>query len=304
MKTPMRMVGLGELLWDLVPSGRALGGAPANFAYLANLLGDEGVIASCIGGDELGREARLLLQTRGLSTAFLQEDGEHETGTAAVSIDGDGQPTFVIREDVAWDYMSWTGAWEQLSKDADAVCFGTLAQRSPRSAATIEMFLRNMKSSAVRVLDVNLRHPFYSVERLQGSFHLAQIVKLNEGELLRVSEIVGLRGNHTEELARNLADQFDLKLVCVTRGARGSWLVTKDRAVEHPGIAVRVADAIGAGDAFTACVIHHFVRGRSLEVISDAANRFASWVATQVGATPVLPEDEMREIVGSILHED
>jgi len=286
--SPAVMIGLGEVLWDLLPSGKVLGGAPANFAYMTNLLGDQGIVASRVGDDESGREVCRAMQELGLSTAYVQCDHQHPTGTAGVFIDSAGQPTFTIKESVSWDFLEWTESWAQLSAQADVVCFGSLAQRSPKSAATIERFLQNTPKKALRIFDVNLRESFYSAEVLRRSLRYADIVKLNEQELLHAGSLLGFDKRDEETPARRLLMEFNLRLVCVTRGARGSLLVSAERTVEHKGFRVTVADAVGAGDAFAACLAHHYVRGKSLEEISESANRFASWVATQVGAMPAI----------------
>src|SRR5678815_3015769 len=161
MTKPAIMIGLGEVLWDLLPSGKALGGAPANFAYMANVLGDRGIVASRVGNDEFGREARVIMQGLGLSTSYVQQDDQHQTGTAEVVIDAAGQPTFTIRESVSWDFLEWTVSWEELASRADVVCFGSLAQRSPTSAGTIDRFLRAVSKETLRICDVNLRQSFY-----------------------------------------------------------------------------------------------------------------------------------------------
>lgn len=291
------MIGLGEVLWDILPTGRVLGGAPANFAYMTNVLGDRGIVASSIGNDELGREACQLLQKLGLNTAYLQRDDLHETGVATVTIDGTGQPNFTIKEPVAWDFLEWTADWEELSARADVICFGSLAQRSLTSADTIDRFLRNASAKALRICDVNLRQSFYNEDVLRKSFQYADIVKLNEQELIQVSHLFELGAATAELLARRLLKNCDLKLVCITRADRGSLLVSRDQTVEHVGFQVEVADAVGAGDAFTACLAHHYVRGNPLPQISEAANRFASWVATQRGATPPITSRQLQKIL-------
>jgi fructokinase len=294
------MIGLGEVLWDLLPSGKVLGGAPANFAYMTNVLGNQGVVASRVGNDDLGLEACSAMRELGLSTFYVQHDVQYETGTASVSIDAAGQPNFIIKELVSWDFLQWSTAWEELSARADAVCFGTLAQRSPSSAATIESFLRNAPKKALRICDVNLRQSFYNREVLHRSFEHADIVKLNEQELLEVSFLLRLDVGSEETLAKRLLTEYDLQLVCVTRGARGSLLVSLDETVEHNGFQVKVADAVGAGDAFTACLAHYYIDGRSLTEISESANRFASWVATQTGATPPIFSHQVPNILNGI----
>lgn len=297
MSTRVLMVGLGEVLWDVLPSGKVLGGAPANFAYMSNVLGDEGIVASRIGNDELGREASRAMCALGLSSAYLQQDESHETGTALVSIDTAGQPNFTIKKPVAWDFLEWTTEWEDLSARTDVVCFGSLAQRSEKSAGTIERFLRNTPKKTLRICDVNLRESFYSQGVLRRSFQYADIVKLNDQELLQVSYLFKLGIGTQEMLAQRLLHLCDLRLVCVTCGSRGSLLVSQDETIAHKGFRVTVADAVGAGDAFTACMAHHYQRGHSLQEISESANRFASWVATQTGATPRIAFDELRNLM-------
>jgi fructokinase len=300
MTEPALMIGLGEVLWDLLPSGKVLGGAPANFAYMASVLGDQGIVASRVGNDDLGREASRVMQELGLSTAYLQHDERHETGTATVSIDNAGQPNFAIKNSVAWDFLDWSPQWEELSSTADVVCFGSLAQRSEKSADTIERFLKNTAKNTLRICDVNLRESFYSQGVLRRCFQYADIVKLNDQELLQVSYIFKLGIGTHEMLARRLLHLCDLRLVCITCGSRGSLLVTDGQIVEHKGFRVTVADAVGAGDAFTACLAHHYLRGHSLQEISESANRFASWVATQRGATPPISTDKLHSILNNV----
>ena len=295
MTRPAIMIGLGEVLWDLLPSGKALGGAPANFAYMANLLGDEGIVVSRIGNDEAGREVRAAMEKLGLSTSYLQEDTRYPTGVVSVQIDAAGQPEFKIKDSVSWDCLEWTPSWAELAARADVICFGSLAQRSPISRATVQRFLEAAPERTLRIYDVNLRESFYSRELLQQSFKLSHIAKLNDEELFRVSDLLGVAPRSEEGRARGLLVEYGLQLICVTRGARGSLLVSKDKTVEHKGFNIKVADAVGAGDAFTACLAHHYIRGESLEKISESANRFAAWLATQVGATPPIPGTRLQD---------
>lgn len=285
------MVGLGETLWDLLPGGRQLGGAPTNFAHISTLLGDRGIVASRIGCDDLGQEAAERLRILGVEISRLQRDPLHRTGTVDVRVDWRGQPRFVIHEDVAWDFLSWTRSWKKLAGETDAVCFGTLAQRSPRSRSTIIGFLRN--TQGVRVFDLNLRQNFYSAEVVRKSIGMATIVKMNEAELPIISKLLGIEAREEERAAKRLLD-FGPKLVCVTWGNHGSLLVSQRGAVQHPGFRVRVKDTIGAGDAFTAALVHAYLRGASLEAMSDAANRMGSWVASQAGGTPIIAKEDLR----------
>ena len=297
---PALMVGLGEVLWDLLPAGKSMGGAPANFAYMANALGDRGVIASRVGVDPLGEEVYTAMVNFGISTQYLQRDEKHATGSAEVAIDAAGQPVFTIKEPASWDFLEWTPGWEELAQLADVVCFGSLAQRSPVSAATMDRFLQNSRSDAIRIFDVNLRQSYYTREILKRSLQYADIVKLTDQELLSVTALTGLDADGDEERARRLLDEWDLRLVCITRGSRGSMLVSQNETVEHPGFKVCVVDAVGAGDAFTACLVHYLVRGRPLQEIGEFANRLASWVTTQVGATPSLDRLDVQNIVTGI----
>ncbi|HKW26739.1 MAG TPA: carbohydrate kinase [Terriglobales bacterium] len=281
------IVGLGELLWDLLPSGRQLGGAPANFAYFANLLGDRGVVASRVGDDGLGREAADRLRQLGSSTEYLQCDPTHATGKVEVRVDAAGQPQFEIARPVAWDFLEWAPAWKRLAEKADAVCFGSLAQRSPVSRKTILQFVRSTRPQTLRVFDVNLRPPFYSREVLEASVAMADVIKLNHDELPVLTRLLGIPFSSERSTAEALLHAFKAKLVCVTRGSCGSLLVGKEGAAEHPGFRVAVADTVGAGDAFTATLVYHCLRGAELKEMSEAANRVGAWVASQVGATPV-----------------
>jgi len=291
------MIGLGELLWDILPSGRVLGGAPANFAYMTQILGNQGIVASRVGDDELGLEAIRAIEEHGMESRYLQLDRAHRTGTASVMIESDGQPQFTIAESVAWDFLEWTSGWEELSSRAEVVCFGSLAQRSSVSAAVVERFLRNTPATTLCICDANLREPFYTIETLRKSFQFADVLKLNETELVRATALLGISGRDEEELATGMLREFDLELVCLTRGRGGSLMVSEEMTIGHVGVRVEVADAVGAGDAFTACVAHYYLQNRALEEISNAANNLAAWVATQAGATPAISRSQLEAIL-------
>jgi fructokinase len=280
------VVGLGELLWDLFPAGEQLGGAPANFAYITSLLGDEGIPASRLGQDSLGLDAIHRLGELGLTTEFIQKDSAYPTGTVKVEVDRTGQPRFEISESVAWDFLEWTPQWQKLAQQSDAVCFGSLAQRSEQSRTTIRRFLAASRKDAVRIFDVNLRQNFYTTQVLAESMKLATVVKLNHEELPKIMRSFQLEERSEEDSARQLLSSHELKLVCVTRGNAGSLLVSANERSEHPGIKVKVADTVGAGDAFTAALVHGYLRGTPLAQINETANRVGAWVASQSGATP------------------
>ena len=284
-RTPI-VVGLGEILWDFLPSGRQLGGAPANFAYMASVLGCESAIASRIGADELGREVIAKLSALGISSSYLQEDSVHPTGRVLVEVDLKGRPKFEIVESVAWDFLEWSDRWQELAQIADAVCFGSLAQRSPQSRDTIRNFLRETRQESTRVFDVNLRQSFYSAEVISESLKMASIVKFNHEELPVIANLLGIESANDELAARELLVAYGLELVCITRGANGSLLVNRAKSHEHSGILVQVADTVGAGDAFTAGLVHGYLQGASLQAMNDLANRMGAWVSSQPGAMP------------------
>jgi fructokinase len=295
------VVGLGEVLWDILPDAIHLGGAPANFAYIAGLMGDRGVVASRVGADPRGEEARRRMEALGLPPTFLQsdQDKDHPTGTAEVHVDSNGQALFVIAQPAAWDFLAWTPQWKNLAKETDAICFGSLAQRSRQSRETIRKFLLAAPRTAVRIFDVNLRGDFYSEELLAESMRLANIVKLNDEELPKIMRLGDLRGGglpHRDERssAETLLQLYDLEMVCITRGNRGSLLVGKSGAREHAGFKVKVVDTIGAGDAFTAGLTHAYLNHASLDEMNTVANRVGAWVASQAGATPT-PKDGILE---------
>src|SRR5277367_3525282 len=259
---PKVVVGLGELLWDLLPDGKQLGGAPANFSVMSARLGNRAVIASRLGNDALGREARKYLTPLPANLDSIQEDAKHPTGSVGVTLTA-GQAEYVIHEPVAWDFLEFTADWKKLAAEADAVCFGTLAQRQPVSRKTIHAFLAATRKDCVRVFDVNLRKPFYTRGVLEGSLGRATILKLNDAEMPQVLSLLKLdAGTSSAELdsgtlrkgARTLLGEFPIQLVCITMGGSGSLLVTREAFDQHPGISIKVADTIGAGDAFTAAL--------------------------------------------------
>ena len=294
------VVGLGELLWDLFSKGKQLGGAPANFAYITALLGDCGVVASRIGDDRLGQEALWHLRSNGLNIDHIQRDPQHPTGTVRVEVDAKGQPEYHITENVAWDFMDFSEDWISLARSAHAVCFGSLAQRGPVSRATIRAFLAALPSFAIGIFDVNLRQSYFSGDILRNSARFAKVLKLNHEEFPRFLDLMQCPLKLSErtdvEASRWLCKEFGVKLVCITRGADGSLLVTAASHDEHPGLRVKIADTVGAGDAFTAAMVHHALRGSPLQAINAAANRMGAWVASQEGAMPHADQEVLKEV--------
>lgn len=287
---PPTVVGLGEILWDLLPSGPQLGGAPANFAYCSHLLGNRGIVASRVGRDQLGEDIRESLERAGISEQFLQSHDSQPTGTVRVQVDSAGQPKFEITQPAAWDYLEWTKDWQGLAKSADAVCFGTLAQRCEKSRTTILNFLNAAQPNSVLMYDVNLRQNFFSAEIILQSLQRANAMKLNHEEVPRVKELLGMDEEDDILFCRSLIGSFDLKLICITRGAAGSLLCDRHDAHEHAGYRVKVKNTVGAGDAFTAALVHEYLRHRNLAEMNDTANRMGAWVASHLGAMPQSPE--------------
>jgi fructokinase len=305
-KEPHLILGMGELLWDVLPSGERLGGAPANFAVMAGRLGNHAAILSRIGRDELGRRAMEALDSLPVDATRLQVDLAHETGRVTVRLDG-AQPSYAIHEAAAWDFLELSDEWVQLAERADAVCFGSLAQRGRKSRQTIQMLVAETSSECVRVFDVNLRAPFYSSEVIEESLELATVLKMNDAEMPLVLGLLGLpleEGPEPDRLridAERLLEAFPtLGMVAVTRGGHGSLLVKRGEWHEHPGIAVRVTDTIGAGDAFTAALTHYMLRGADLATLNEAGNRWGAWVASQAGAMPVLLDEVRSGIAAAI----
>jgi fructokinase len=294
-----KIVGLGEVLWDILPERTCLGGAPANFAYITTLLGETGIVASRVGQDSAGREALRRMQELGLGIGEVQTDSEYPTGTVRVEVDGKGLPRYEISRPVAWDFLAWTPPWQKLAEDADALCFGSLAQRSEASRKTIQQFLQASRR-AVKIFDVNLRQSYYSKAVLDYSMKLADIVKLNDEELPKIMALNQLPHQDERLSAQKLIEIFDLKLVCVTRGGCGSLLVTNGAASEHSGFHVQVADTVGSGDAYTAGLVHEYLKSASLERMNEVANRVGAWVASQVGAMPVPRQGNLESALAEV----
>jgi fructokinase len=302
--SPPLIVGIGEILWDLLPAGRQLGGAPANFAYHANALGAHGAVVSRVGDDDLGREILQRLDALGVDRTHVSTDPDYPTGTVDVRLDPAGVPTYVIHEPVAWDFLPNDAPLQGLASRAAAVCFGSLAQRSPASRQSIRQFLRATPPTCLRVFDINLRQQYYSREVLEDSLRACDVLKLNDAELPVVSRVLHVPGEAFQgpavSVARALLDRYLLRLVAVTRGPNGSLLLVRGgQTSDHPGSPVtNLADTVGAGDAFTAALVMGLLAHRDLDAINAAANRLAAYVCTQPGATPPIPAALAAEVVG------
>ena len=297
------VIGVGEVLWDLLVTGPQLGGAPANFAYHAHALGARAQVITRVGKDDYGREIIRRFRKMGLPETTVQIDDTVPTGTAKVALSGDGLAHFTIQENVAWDHIAVTPEALVAASEAHAICFGSLAQRSEPSRNTIQQLVAETTADGLRVFDINLRQQFYSRGLIEESLQLANVLKLNDDELPTLAEMFGLTGLPEHQIKHQiewLAHTFSLRLVALTRGANGSLLYQKDndnnevRWSDCPSRPVKVVDTVGAGDSFTAAMVLGLLRKMDLDEINTIANEVARYVCSQPGATPALPTEFAR----------
>lgn len=283
------VVGLGELLWDVFPDGKRSGGAPANFAFQTGQLGCHGVLVTRVGADSEGDELLDTLKDKHLDLSVVQRDAERPTGWVSVTLH-DGHPSYIIHENVAWDALELTPELEAVMKKADAVCFGTLAQRNPISRKTIQAAVALTPETSLRVYDVNLRQSYYHPEWIKASLQLANFVKLNDEEQPLIANLLGL-SHDPVEFSRQLIQQFGVRLVCITRGALGCLVVTETEVHDIAGRPVKVADTVGAGDSFTAGFVFAQLQGWPVGLSAEFANRIGAMVASRQGAMPELTRE-------------
>jgi len=284
-KTSKKVIGIGELLWDVLPDGKKLGGAPCNFVYHCQKQGREGLVLSAVGKDKDGMEILELLKTKGLSSELIQVN-DKPTSTVDVALDENGVPKFTIHENVAWDFISYDESLRQIVPEADIVCFGTLAQRNSFSRNTIVKTLKTCKPDSLIVYDVNLRQNYYSPEIIENSLQLCNVLKLNEEELPAVCDMLDIFGDSEEKKAIHLLNRYSLKLVALTKGTNGSLLLTTTEKNYLPTPVVEVKDTVGAGDSFTAAMIVGFAEGASIKELHNKAVEISAFVCTQNGAMP------------------
>lgn len=282
------IVALGEVLWDLFPNGARLGGAPSNFGVHCSALGAQVALISGVGDDDLGKQAELALDKHQVDTQWLQVSAEHETGTVAIALT-DGQPSYEIVEEVAWDHILWCDEFKALAKTANAVCFGSLAQRADQSRETIQRFVDATQEACVRVLDVNFRQHYHTQNTMRQSLALANVVKLNDDEVSVLRDYVG-GSDDGDAFLDGLRDRFDLDLIVLTLGADGCRVFDGEGVRSFPSAPQTVVNTVGAGDAFTAAFVSHYLKGDALEVCATSANALGGYVATQDSATPQLPD--------------
>ena len=325
----LKIVGVGEVLWDLLLTGPQLGGAPANFSYHAQALGAEAAIITRVGHDDYGREIIRRLGNMGLPEAAIQVDESAPTGTVKVELSGEGLTHYTVQQNVAWDCIAATPEALAYASSADAFCFGSLAQRSAASRHTIQKLLAATPATALRIFDINLRQNFYSREVIEQSLEHSNVLKMNDDELPTLATMFNLESPHgtstcgadipvrvsepnktlastkpptpnsqhspTRGQIKRIAEIFNLQLVALTRGAHGSLLYQRKDGIDrwsdctsHP---VKVVDTVGAGDSFTAALVHGLLRNMDLDEINSIANEVARYVCSQSGGTPTLPPE-------------
>ncbi len=285
------VVGMGEALWDVLPEGKKIGGAPANFAYHVSQLGLPSCVVSAVGDDALGNEIIENFTDKGLNQ--LIEKVPYPTGTVQVEIDQAGVPQYEIKENVAWDNIPYTESLEALAKKTRAVCFGSLAQRNVVSRTTINKFLDAMpkEEGNLVVFDVNLRQGFYNKEILCNSMERCNILKINDEELVTVSRMFGYPGIDLQDKCWILLGKYNLKMLILTCGINGSYVFTPGNVSFQPTPKVEVADTVGAGDSFTAAFIVSILKGKSVAEAHTLAVKTSAFVCTQNGAMPLLPKE-------------
>ena len=290
MNEQFTVVGMGEALWDMLPEGKQMGGAPANFAYHVSQFGFDSYVASAVGNDDLGREILSNYHEKQLSHVIATVP--YPTGTVQVELDAEGVPCYNIKEGVAWDNIPYTTALDELAHRTRAVCFGSLAQRSIVSRETINSFLDAMpKEGTLKIFDINLRQNFYTKEIVRSSMRKCNILKINDEELVTISRMFGYPGIDLQDKCWLLLGKYNLRMLILTCGVNGSYVFTPGKVsfVETP--IVPVADTVGAGDSFTAAFTAFILRGASIEEAHKRAVEVSAYVCTQNGAMPILPRN-------------
>lgn len=285
------VVGMGEALWDVLPEGKKIGGAPANFAYHVSQFGFPSCVVSAIGDDALGKEIIENFTSKGLDQLIAEVP--YPTGTVQVEIDQTGIPLYDIKENVAWDNIPYTEHLDALAKRTKAVCFGSLAQRNVVSRETINHFLDTMPKDddSLIVFDVNLRQGFYNKEILCKSMQNCNILKINDEELITVSRMFGYPGIDLQDKCWILLGKYNLKMLILTCGINGSYVFTPGNVSFQPTPKVEVADTVGAGDSFTAAFIASILKRKSVTEAHTIAVKTSAYVCTQKGAMPILPPE-------------
>lgn len=282
------VVGLGEILWDVFPKGKVLGGAPANFAYHVSQFGYNGYAVSAVGDDLLGKEILDNLAQKELN--YLIETTDYPTGTVQVTLNNTGIPQYEICENVAWDNIPFTARTENLAKTTQTVSFGSLAQRNDVSRDTIRKFIKAMPKDSLKIFDINLRQHFYTKEIIHDSLQLSNILKINDEEVLLIAKLYNIKDCNEQEICKKLLQDYNLNVVILTKGTEGSFVFTTKETSYQPTPKVHVADTVGAGDSFTAAFVSSYQNGDRITDAHQLAVEVSAYVCTQHGAMPKLPD--------------
>jgi fructokinase len=300
------ILAFGEVLWDILPSCTVLGGAPFNFVYRVNSLGDKGLMISRLGRDKLGRKAHEQIIQSGLDTHFIQWDDELPTGTVEVGFDEQNNPDYFIVPEVAYDRIETTQELLDAASTADCLCFGTLIQRAAQSRKTIEQLLEEA-ATGLKLLDINLRKECYSLETITSSLEKADVLKLNEAEAREIGRMLNISHHSLPEFCTQIMDKWSIKQCLVTLAEKGVFAASDDgRQVYVPGYKVKLADSLGSGDAFTAGFVHETLGGENLAAACEFGNVIGAIVATQTGATVAVRQADidrfLQEDIERIVH--
>jgi len=293
----MKIAAFGELLWDLLPNRKVLGGAPTNFIYRINSFGDEGTLLSRVGNDKAGREARESLRNMGVSDENIQTDYEFPTGTVKVKFDDHGNPDFNIITDVAYDHIEINGEMMDAFSQAGCVCFGTLVQRYGISKNTLRELVHE-STDVVKFLDINLRKKCYTAATIEDSLRMTNVLKTNDEELLITRELLGLKHENLKDLAQETIEKYNLDVLLCTLGSNGAFCLTQEDIFHYdPGYQISLGDTVGSGDAFSAGFVHYYMNGFPIDDALRFGNAAGAMVATTTGATSPISKEEILDFM-------
>lgn len=294
---PKKIAAFGELLWDILPNGKVLGGAPANFIYRINSFGDNGTLLSKVGNDKAGKEAREALINLGVSDENVQTDYEFPTGSVKVKIDNFGNADYNIITDVAYDHIEINAEMMDAFSQADCVCFGTLVQRYGISKNTLRELIHE-SPDVVKFLDINLRKKCYTAASIEESLRMTNILKTNDEELLITKELLNLKHENLKELAQETIEKYNLDIILCTLGSNGAFCLTNEDVFYYdPGYQISLGDTVGSGDAFSAGFVHYYMNGYPIDEALRFGNAAGALVATTTGATSPIRKVEILDFM-------
>ena len=294
---PKKIAAFGELLWDLLPNGKVLGGAPANFIYRINSFGDDGTLLSKVGDDKAGKDAREALINLGVSDENVQTDYEFPTGSVKVKIDDFGNADYNILTDVAYDHIEINAEMMDAFSQADCVCFGTLVQRYGISKNTLRELVHE-SPDVVKFLDINLRKKCYTAASIEESLKMTNILKTNDEELLITRELLNLKHENLKELAQETIEKYNIDIILCTLGSNGAFCLTNEDVFYYdPGYQISLGDTVGSGDAFSAGFVHYYINGYPIEEALRFGNAAGAMVATTTGATSMISKEEILDFM-------